>query len=233
MLKRILLSIPFVPSIAQWWLKTRLKRQAQVIFGNKSFIGKSASFEGNNALGANSAFHSSHLGYGSYIGAGCAFTKTHIGKYCSIGNDVTGVFGKHPAEKFVSTHPAFFSTRKQAGFTYVKEQQYEEFEPTLEPDTPYSIKIGNDVWIGNHVRIMDGVTIGDGAIIATNTLVRKDVEPYSIVGGSPGKHLKYRFEQDERDFLIGFKWWDKDPEWIAANAHRFQDISSFIGTFEK
>lgn len=34
--------------------------------------------------------------------------------------------------------------------------------------------------------------IGTGAIIAAGSVVTKDVEPYSIVGGNPAKHIKYR-----------------------------------------
>ena len=43
----------------------------------------------------------------------------------------------------------------------------------------------NDVWIGQNVTIMTGVKIGDGAIIAANSVVTKNVDSYSIVGGNP------------------------------------------------
>ena len=75
---------------------------------------------------------------------------------------------------------------------------------------------------------MEGVTIGDGAIIAANALVTKDVVPYSIVGGVPAKHIKWRFDESQRDFLINFKWWDKPVEWIKENADSFDEINSFI-----
>lgn len=42
--------------------------------------------------------------------------------------------------------------------------------------------------------IMPGVTLGEGAIIAANSVVTKDVEPYSLVAGTPAKLIKYRFE---------------------------------------
>ncbi|MDR2829546.1 MAG: hypothetical protein LBB45_00625 [Methanobrevibacter sp.] len=47
--------------------------------------------------------------------------------------------------------------------------------------------IGNDVWVGTRCTILYGVIIGDGAIIGANSLVSKDVEPYSIFGGNPAK----------------------------------------------
>ncbi|MBY8074044.1 CatB-related O-acetyltransferase [Vibrio fluvialis] len=55
-------------------------------------------------------------------------------------------------------------------------------------------QIGDGAWIGMRAMIMPGVTIGEGAVIAANSVVTKDVEPYSIVAGSPAKHVKYRFE---------------------------------------
>ena len=41
---------------------------------------------------------------------------------------------------------------------------------------------------------MPGVTIGEGAVVAANSIVTKDVPPYSLVGGSPAKILKEKIE---------------------------------------
>lgn len=58
--------------------------------------------------------------------------------------------------------------------------------------TKLGVKIGNDCWIGSGAVILDGVTIGQGCVIGANTTVTKDVEPYSIVVGNPGKIIKKR-----------------------------------------
>lgn len=50
--------------------------------------------------------------------------------------------------------------------------------------------IGNNVWIGDKATILPNVTIGDGAVIAANSVVTKDVPPYSVVGGNPARILK-------------------------------------------
>lgn len=50
--------------------------------------------------------------------------------------------------------------------------------------------MGNDVWIGKRATIMPGVQIGDGAIIGAESVVVKDVEPYTIVGGNPAKEIR-------------------------------------------
>ena len=57
-----------------------------------------------------------------------------------------------------------------------------------------SIHIEDDVWIAANSTITKGVTIGKGAIVGANSLVVKDVPPYSIVGGVPCKLLGWRRE---------------------------------------
>ena len=74
--------------------------------------------------------------------------------------------------------------------------------------------VGNDVWIGQNVTILPGVHIGDGAIIGANSVVAKDVPPYSVVVGNPAEVKKYRFDEGTREFLLKLKWWDKDVEII-------------------
>ena len=91
--------------------------------------------------------------------------------------------------------------------------------------------IGNDVWIGLNATILDGVTIGDGAIVAAGAVVTKDVPPYAVVAGVPAKIIKYRFTESQIDFLLKFRWWEKDRKWIQQNYKRFQDIESFIEAY--
>ena len=57
--------------------------------------------------------------------------------------------------------------------------------------TKGGVTIGNDVWIGANAMIMSGVSIGDGAIIAAGSVIAKNVSPYSVVGGNPGKILNH------------------------------------------
>lgn len=59
--------------------------------------------------------------------------------------------------------------------------------------------IGDDVWIGYGSIIMSGVNIGKGSIVAAGSVVVKNVEPYSIIGGNPAKLIKQRFTEEEID----------------------------------
>ena len=52
--------------------------------------------------------------------------------------------------------------------------------------------IENDVWIGARVIINAGKKIGRGSIVAAGSVVTKDIEEYTIVGGNPAKLIKKR-----------------------------------------
>ena len=52
--------------------------------------------------------------------------------------------------------------------------------------------IGDDVFIFSNALVMPGVTIGEGAIVLAGSVVTKDVEPWSIVGGNPAKKIRER-----------------------------------------
>lgn len=69
-------------------------------------------------------------------------------------------------------------------------------------DNKGNIVIGNDVWIGYEAVIMAGVHIGDGAIIAARAVVTKDVPPYTIVGGTPAKEIRKRFDAEVIEQLL-------------------------------
>lgn len=168
-----------------------------------------------------------NIGYASYIGKN-SYINGNIGRFCSIGAAVKVINGRHPTKDFVSTHPCFFSIKKQAGFTFVENDKF--LENRYVDNDNHSVVIGNDVWIGNHVLLISGVHVGDGAIIAAGAVVTTDVEPYCIVGGVPAKVIKKRFSDEQIDVLLRFKWWDKPIEWIHEHADKFDNILDFIDT---
>ncbi len=55
---------------------------------------------------------------------------------------------------------------------------------------PKPVKIGNHCWLGQNSMVLKGVTLGDGCIIAAGSIVTKDVEPNSLVAGSPAKVIQ-------------------------------------------
>lgn len=91
-----------------------------------------------------------------------------------------------------------------------------DMEPPKTSDLPLKgdTVIGNDVWIGQNAVILPGVHIGDGAIIGANSVVGRDVNPYTIVVGNPAKILRKRFDDEMIELLLRFKWWDKSIDEI-------------------
>ncbi|WP_303817218.1 CatB-related O-acetyltransferase [Selenomonas ruminantium] len=131
------------------------------------------------------------IGEYSYIGNGTSITKSKIGRYCSIGENVCINPGEHIIEE-VSTNAIF----------------YDDPWNVL---TRKSVKIGNDVWIGTRAIILGDVNIGDGAIIAAGAVVTKDVPAYAIVAGVPARIIRQRFEDNKVDIIRESRWWEKNP----------------------
>jgi acetyltransferase-like isoleucine patch superfamily enzyme len=192
--------------------------------GNNLRIGQMSStrncrFGKYNTLYSNVSLTDVELGDFTYIADNTSISRTSIGRFCSIGPNVRCGLGKHPAKKFVSTHPAFFSTKKQSQLAFVHEKLFDELVTT---------QIGHDVWIGANALILDGVVVGNGAIVAAGAVVTKNVPPYAVVGGVPAKVIKYRFSPEEIVFLQKFEWWNRGLAWIKSNSNKFCDITEFV-----
>jgi len=61
------------------------------------------------------------------------------------------------------------------------------------------IRIGPDVWIGAKATVLRGVTVGRGSVLAAHTVVTRDVPPFSIVAGVPGRVVRDRMSAYEAD----------------------------------
>jgi virginiamycin A acetyltransferase len=129
--------------------------------------------------------------------------KLIIGKFCQIATGVRFIMnGSNHAMDGISTYPF-----KVFGGEWSR--------ASLNVKSKGDTVIGNDVWIGNSATIMQGIKVGDGAIIGTNSLVTKDVEPYTVVGGNPAKEIRKRFNDEIIRFLLKLKWWDWNSEKIT------------------
>jgi virginiamycin A acetyltransferase len=137
--------------------------------------------------------------------------KLIIGKFCQIATNVKFIMNgaNHDISGF-STYP--FKV-------FGDDWQDVPLKPEYKGDTV----IGNDVWIGNGVTIMPGIKIGDGAIIASSSVVTKDIEPYSIVGGNPANLIRHRFDAEIKEALLKLKWWDWPIEKITKYANQIVD----------
>lgn len=200
-----------------YWKKVRVASGCNIGWGSQ--------FEGMNQLHPGVVFMG-ELGFGSYIGDH-AVLNARIGRFTSIAPRVVCNNGTHPlGEPFVTTCPAFYSLNKdksQNGGTFSKEQQFEE-KMYADKEKRFAVKIGNDCWLGEGCFLVGGIEIGDGAVVMAHAVVTKDVPPYAIMGGVPAKIIKFRYNKDIIDFLLGLKWWNKDIKWLKEHSDLLCDM---------
>lgn len=137
--------------------------------------------------------------------------KLIIGKFCALSRGI----------KFIMNG----SNHQLSGFsTYPFEIFGKSWQKVTPKSNNYPFKgdtlVGNDVWIGYEAVIMPGIKIGDGAIIAAKSLVTKDVQPYTIVGGNPAKIIRKRFSAEIIQTLLEIAWWDWSVEKITKNLEK-------------
>ncbi|PKN02217.1 MAG: acetyltransferase [Elusimicrobia bacterium HGW-Elusimicrobia-1] len=194
-------------------------------------VSSATRFEDHSYINHGCDITDSFIGRGTFIAPRSRISGAKVGRFCSIGQNVRTCVGRHPSEKWVSTHPAFFSDKKQAGFTFTPASMFDE-HLYVDDKKLFVVEIGNDVWIGDDVIIFDGITIGDGAIVGAGAVVTKNIEPYAIVAGVPAKKLRDRYDNPaDAEFLRAFRWWDKDTAWLKSNRDYFKDIKLFTDKF--
>lgn len=62
--------------------------------------------------------------------------------------------------------------------------------------TDAPIDIRERAWVCAEAFVGQGVTVGEGAVCAARSVVIKDVEPWTVVGGNPAKFIKKRVLKD-------------------------------------
>lgn len=137
--------------------------------------------------------------------------KLVIGKFCALSRGI----------RFIMNG----ANHKISGFsTYPFEIFGKDWQrvPPQRNEYPYKgdTVIGNDVWIGYEAIIMPGITIGDGAIVAAQSVVTKNVSPYTIVGGNPAEVIRQRFSDTVIQALLEIAWWNWDMEKITVNLEK-------------
>ena len=134
--------------------------------------------------------------------------KLIIGKFCAIAKGIEFIMnGANHRINSITTYP--FN---------IMGNGWEKSAPSL---TDLKLKgdtiVGNDVWIGQNVTVLPAVHIGDGAIIGANSVVAKDIPPYSVAVGNPCEVKRKRFDEDLIEYLLQIKWWDWNSEKIFKN----------------
>ena len=146
----------------------------------------------NSMLACNIIFESNkgkvQIGNNCFINGG---TNIISRENITIGNDVTIAWGCTIYDH--NSHSLDWRERRKDLVQQIKDyNNNQDFIKNKNWEVVKSrpIKICDKVWIGFDCTILNGVTIGEGAIIGAKSVVRKDVEPYTIVAGNPAVKIK-------------------------------------------
>jgi len=118
------------------------------------------------------------VGANSYLGAS-RFKCAHL---IEIGDDVELAWNctivDHDWEPLAFEHRR---SDKRRWYTAEKDWTHVELAP---------VRIGHRALIGFNAVILKGVTIGEGAVVGVQSVVTRDVPPYTVVAGAPARVVK-------------------------------------------
>jgi len=116
-------------------------------------------------------------------------TSTHMG--CYIAGDVEiGRYCLFSANIFVSSFDHNFRHQPEL---LIKDQDLVVRRGSVEAQSKKTV-IEDDCWIGWGAVLRRGITVGKGSIVGANSVVTKDIPPYSIAVGAPARVVAKRLE---------------------------------------
>ena len=129
-------------------------------------------------------WHFSHIQSGSVIGESCSIgqnvnigNNVRIGSYVKIQNNVS-IYEGVELEDYVFCGPSMVFTNIKRPRSEFPQRGSEHYQKTV---------VKKSASIGANVTVVCGVTIGEYALIGAGALILKDVPPFSLVVGNPGK----------------------------------------------
>ena len=151
----------------------------------KFFLHETSHIDKDVKIGDNTKiWHFSHIQSGAIIGKGCTLGQNvNVGNNVIIGNNVkiqnnVSIYEGVELEDYVFCGPSMV-------FTNIKIPR-SEF-PQNGSEYYLKTKVKRSASIGANATILCGITIGEYALIGSGAVVTKDVPPYSLVLGNPGR----------------------------------------------
>ena len=140
-------------------------------------------------------WHFSHIQSGAKIGKKCSIGQNvNVGNNVIIGNNVkiqnnVSIYEGVELEDYVFCGPSMVFTNIKVPRSEFPQKGSEFYSKTL---------IKKSASIGANATILCGITIGEYALIGSGAVVTKDVPPYSLVVGNPGKVIGEVNKRGER-----------------------------------
>ena len=149
------------------------------------FCHKSSYIDDNVIIGKDTKiWHFSHIQSGAVIGDKCSLgqnvnigNNVKIGNYVKIQNNVS-VYEGVELEDYVFCGPSVVFTNVKIPRSEFPQRGSEYYSKTI---------VKKSASIGANATVICGVTIGEYALIGAGAVVTKDIPPFSLVVGNPGK----------------------------------------------
>ena len=178
---------------------------------------RASTFGVYNEVGARTKVAECSFGDYSYVVNDSDIIYTTIGKFCSIAAHTRINPGNHPLQRVALSHFTYRSSSYDMG------PDDGEF---FNGRRSFRCVMGNDVWIGHGAIILPGVKLGNGAAVGAGAVVTKDVPPFAIVVGNPGRVLRYRFSPESIAALERISWWDWEHDKLRLGMQDFRHMSA-------
>jgi phosphonate metabolism protein (transferase hexapeptide repeat family) len=153
----------------------------------------------------------------SYVANDSDIIYSTLGKFCSIAANVRINPGNHPLERVALNHFTYRASAYGLG---------EDDAAFFQWRRDHHVTLGHDVWIGHGAVVLPGISIGNGAAIGAGAVVTKDVPPFAIVIGVPGRVLRYRFAPEIIAALERISWWDWPHERLGEAMADFRSLGA-------
>lgn len=160
----------------------------------------------------------------SRLGPFCDISpKTSIGKWTNLTEKVT-TRGNVNIGRFCAIAPEVWiqGHNHDMDLPAVQKRWQKEVLDTENNNSKENVTIGDNVWIGARAIILPGVKISNHSIIGAGSVVTKDVEEFEVVGGSPAKHIRYRFNEEKREKIRSKGWTEMSRKELKNNKDFFR-----------
>jgi phosphonate metabolism protein (transferase hexapeptide repeat family) len=168
-------------------------------------------------VGRRSKVAETSFGDYSYVANDSDIIYSTLGKFCSIAAQVRINPGNHPLERVALNHFTYRASAYGLG---------EDDAAFFQWRRDHHVTLGHDVWIGHGAVVLPGIRIGNGAAIGAGAVVTKDVPPFAIVIGVPGRVLRYRFLPETIAALERISWWDWPHERLGEAMADFRGLGA-------
>jgi acetyltransferase-like isoleucine patch superfamily enzyme len=171
-------------------------KSVKIFHKNKVSIGNGVTIGSNveiNALSIEGVIIGNNVNIGNYSIMRCTGSLKKIGKGIKIGDNCG--FGDHSF--FGAAGGITIGSNVIMGQNvrfHSENHNYSRVDRLIREQgvTNKGIAINDDCWIGSGVVFLDGVNVGNGCVIGANSLINKDIPPYSVVVGNPMRVIKNR-----------------------------------------